>query len=160
MNYQILQIMNFKKDEGMTLTIKKYNGFTIPAKSGEAVFYIQSHGYNAGRPLKEPKRNSWEVRTSRSADFEILYIVFESKILLPFVGGSVIPFIRLTDYKKIIAPILKNAIHENRIINEHYLQIRKIEQQQQNQEKIKILMQDLKKAISHQCFKLIQTTTT
>lgn len=138
------------------MQIKDYNGNTAEPKQGETVFFIQSHGYNAGRPLKKPIPNCWEVRTERPADYEILYIVFESKILESFFVGSVIPFIRLGDYKNIIFPILKNAIHENRIINEHYLQIRKIEQQLQQQEKIKQLLTELKKTVSNQVFRKIK----
>lgn len=139
------------------MQIKTYNGKTEEPQENEVIFYIQSHGLNAGRPLQEPKPNCWECRTKRSADFEILYIVFESRILENFIRGSVIPFIALTDYKNIITPILKNAIHENRIINEHYLQIRKIESQLQQQEKIRKLMQELKKTLSMQLYQKIKT---
>lgn len=138
------------------MQIRTYTGTPAEHRAGEHIFFIQSHGYNAGRPLKNPIRNCWEVRTERSADFEILYIVFESKILQPFIGGSVIPFLRLEDYRNIIAPILKNAIHENRIINAHYLQIRKIEEHMQQQEKIKMLMLEMKKSLSHEVFKKIK----
>ena len=110
------------------MQIKVYNGKTEPPKIKETVFYIQCKGNNAGRPLKEPIPNCWEVRTQRSTDFEILCILFESKILSVFLIGSVIPFLRLGDYKKIINPLLEKAIHDNRIINLHYLQIRKIEE--------------------------------
>ena len=139
------------------MQIKTYNGKTEEPKDNEVIFYVQSHGLNAGRPLREPKPNCWECRTKRSADFEILYIVFESRILENFIRGSVIPFITLSDYKNIITPILKNAIHENRIINEHYLQIRKIESQLQQQEKIRKLMQELKKTLSMQLYQKIKT---
>ncbi|MEC5156675.1 DUF6943 family protein [Chryseobacterium sp. MP_3.2] len=139
------------------MQIKTYNGTTAEPKANEFIFFIQSHGFNAGRPLKKPIPNCWEVRTERKADFEILFIIFESKILMPFFRGSVIPFIALGEYKNIIAPILKNAIHENKIINAHYLQIRKIEQQQENQIKIQSLMIELKKSLSRECFKKIKT---
>lgn len=139
------------------MQIKTYNGKTAEPAENETVFFVQSKGLNAGRPLREPKPNCWECRTKRSADFEILYIVFESRILENFIRGSVIPFITLLDYKNIITPILKNAIHENRIINEHYLQIRKIESQLQQQEKIRKLMQELKKTLSMQLYQKIKT---
>ncbi len=139
------------------MQIKTYNGETAEPSENETVFFIQSKGFNAGRPLKKPIPNCWEVRTERRADFEILYIIFESKILNSFFRGSVIPFIALNEYRNIIAPILKNAIHENKIINEHYLQIRQIEQQQENQIKIQNLMKELKKSLSQECFKKIKT---
>ena len=138
------------------MTIKTYNGTSTEATVSETVFFVQSHGFNAGRPLKEPIPNCWEVRTERSADFEILYIIFESKILDSFFRGSVIPFISLRDYKNVITPILKNAIHENRIINEHYLQIRKIEQSICNQNRIKQLLTEMKKALSNEVLKKIK----
>ena len=141
------------------MQIKKYTGATAEPKEGETLFFVQSHGFNAGRPLKNPLCNCWEVRTNRSADFEILSLILERKILMPFIGGSVIPFLRLSDYRNIIFPILENAIHENRIINEHYLQIRKIERQMQQQDKIKNLMQELKKTISREVYQKIKFTT-
>ena len=137
------------------ISIKKYTGTTQPIKNGQFRFFIQSHGFNAGRPLRNPKVNCWEFITEREADFEILYIVFESKILQSFIRGSVIPFIALNEYKNIISPILKNAIHENRIINEHYLQLRKIEQQTARQEKIIKLLKEMKIVVSNQVFKKI-----
>lgn len=137
------------------ISIKKYTGTTHPIKNGQFRFFIQSHGFNAGRPLRNPKVNCWEFITEREADFEILYIVFESKILQSFIRGSVIPFIALNEYKNIISPILKNAIHENRIINEHYLQLRKIEQQTAHQEKIIKLLKEMKIVVSNQVFKKI-----
>ena len=139
------------------MNIKKFNGTPSEANPGEYIFYIQSHGNNSGRPLLTPIRNCWEVRTKRSVDFEIMYIIFESKILQPFIGGSVIPFLRLSDYKNIIKPILQNAIHEHRIINEHYLQIRKIEENIQHQDKIKNLLNLMRKTISNEVFRKIKT---
>lgn len=139
------------------MTIKTHNGAEKELNDNETVFYIQSRGNNSGRPLKKAIPNCWEVRTERSIDFEIMYIIFESKILLPFLRGSVIPFLSLEEYKKIVHPILKNAINDNRIINEHYLQIRKIEQNIANQDKIKSLLKEMKTTLSHQVFKKIKT---
>lgn len=139
------------------MQIKNYN----PDRPGSAtenefIFYIQNVGENSGRPLAKPIPNSWEVITERKADFQILYIVFESRILESFWRGSVITFLSLRDYKNIVLPILKNAIHENRIINEHYLQIEKLDQQIEKQVKIKSLMQEMKKVISRQVFTKIK----
>ena len=142
------------------MQIKTFNGIATVPNKDEVIFYIQSHGFNAGRPLKKPLPNCWEYRSQRSADFEILCIVFESKILNPFFRGSVIPFIALAEYKNIIFPILKNAIHDNKIINEHYLQIRKIDEHLQNQDRIKTLMKELKVSLSNEIFKKINNKVT
>ena len=137
------------------MTIKVYNGTTAEPTETETVFYIQSKGKHAGRTMTKPIPNCWEVRTMRSIDFEILTIVFESKILHSFLRGSCIPFLSLSDYKKITTPILEKAIHENRIINTHYLQIRKIEENIKQQDNIKSLLFEMKKSISNEvCKKL------
>jgi hypothetical protein len=86
--------MNFKNALQM-ISIKKYNGTPQEIKNGQFRFFIQSHGFNAGRPLRSPKTNCWEFISEREADFEILYIIFESKILQSFIRGSVIPLIKL-----------------------------------------------------------------
>jgi hypothetical protein len=138
------------------MKIKVYNGNTKAPEENETVFYIQSKGNYSGRPLKAPIPNCWEVRTFRSVDFEILYIIYESKILSVFLRGSVIPFLSLEEYKKIIEPILKKAIHENRIINLHYLQIRKIEENIKHQDKIKSLLFELKKSLSNEVYKKLE----
>lgn len=138
------------------MKIRVYNGTTTPPEENETVFYIQSKGNHSGRPLKEPIPNCWEVRTFRSVDFEILYIIYESKILSVFLRGSVIPFLSLSEYKKIIDPILKKAIHENRIINLHYLQIRKIEENIKHQDKVKSLLFELKKSLSNQVYQKLE----
>ena len=58
-------------------------------------------------------------------------------------------------FRKGYSHILQKAIHENRIINEHYLQLRKIEQQTANQEKIIKLLQEMKITVSRQAYKNI-----
>ncbi|KFF26849.1 hypothetical protein IW16_06095 [Chryseobacterium vrystaatense] len=138
------------------MEIKVHNGVISAPENNQTIFYIQSKGNNAGRPLLSPITNCWEVKTFRSVDFEILYIIFESRILEPFIGGSVIPFIRLHDYKNIIKPILNNAINEDNKVNEKYLQIRKIETQIKKQEEIKYLLLQLKSTISKEVLKTIK----
>ena len=138
------------------MEIKVFNGAISTPENNQTVFYIQSVGNNAGRPLLKPIANCWEVKTYRNVDFEILYIVFESRILEPFIGGSVIPFLTLHDYKNIIYPIVTNAIHEDKRVNEKYLQLRKIESNIQKQEQIKSLLLQMKKAVSNEILKTIK----
>lgn len=135
------------------MEIKTYNGNTAEPKPGEFVFYIQNKGKNSGRPLKNPIPNCWEFRSVRSVDWEILSLVFLSRILEPFIIGSVIPYIRLVDYKNIIFPILKNAIHNDGQVNAKYLQIREIEKQVLHREEVNNLLKQLKIATAHETIK-------
>ena len=92
------------------MKITRYN--PNRAKVGESVFYIQSHGLHAGRPLKEPIPNSWEIQTDVKNAFEICFMLYNSRFLKTFLRGSVIPFLSLHEYKKIIHPLLENPIKE------------------------------------------------
>jgi hypothetical protein len=138
------------------MEIKVFNGTISEPEPNQTIFYIQSVGNNAGRPLLKPIANCWEIKTYRNVDYEILYLIFESRILEPFIGGSVIPFITLRDYKNIIRPILANAIHENLQIIEKYLQIRKIENNIKRQDEIKRLLVQMKKTVSNMVLKKIK----
>lgn len=138
------------------MQIKTYTGASAEPQEGETVFYIQSHGMNTGRPLKKPICNCWEVRTERSFDFEILAIVFESKVLENFIKGSVIPFIPLQDYKNIISPILRNAVHQDKTINEKYLAVRNIDAAIENKKILIEKLKDLKIAISRETYKILK----
>jgi len=60
-----------------------------------ANFYIQSHGLNAGRPLRQPIRNCYAVITDCPDAFEIVYCLYQSKVFEQHIIGSVIPFIRV-----------------------------------------------------------------
>jgi hypothetical protein len=75
---------------------------------GESVFYIQSHGLHAGRPLKKPIPNSWELQTDIKNAFEICFMLYNSNSLKIYLRGSVIPFLSLREYKKILLPLLEN----------------------------------------------------
>lgn len=138
------------------MQIKTYTGASAEPQENETVFFVQSHGMNTGRPLKNAICNCWEVRTNRSYDFEILAIIFESKILENFITGSVIPFIPLRDYKNIITPILQNAVNETETINKKYFAIRQIEEAITNKNLLIKKLQELKIAISRETYKILK----
>lgn len=70
-------------------------------------FFIQSHGNNAGRPLRKPIPNSFIAVCDTEDDKELLFytckMLFVSRSFWRHLRGSVIPFIALYECKKIIA---------------------------------------------------------
>ena len=88
----------------MTCKIVTYN----PQKPVNADFYIQSKGNHAGRPLEKPKPNCFAVYTDQSYLFELVYSLYLAKAFDYYIIGSVIPFIRLPDVKKVIAAGVEN----------------------------------------------------
>ncbi|WP_134344330.1 DUF6943 family protein [Flavobacterium psychrophilum] len=134
------------------MTIKRYN----PNQKGKGknIFYIQSHGFNAGRPLKKPIPNSWEIDTNTNNAFEICFVVFNSKILENCLRGSVIPFIALHEYKKIIKPYLYNKNQDSDTLKKLDA-IQKIDLAFEEIEKRKNLYKQLKTALSQEVIKKI-----
>ena|ERR1700712_1849544 len=88
----------------------------------KADFYIQSHGFHAGRPLKIPKRNCFAVKSDNPNAYEIVFCLFKGRAFKNLIIGSVIPFIR----KREIEVIIKEAVTAN-FEERHLMKVRLIE---------------------------------
>jgi predicted restriction endonuclease len=119
----------------------------------ETVFYIQSHGLHAGRPLKEPIPNSWELDTEIKNAFEICFMVYNSKILSNYLRGSVIPFLSLHEYKKIMNPIFNNPVQHQEPTLKKLNSLLLLDKAIQEQEAKHRLYKQLKTAIAHELIK-------
>jgi hypothetical protein len=79
------------------LNIKTYNGL-----NNDATFYIQAKGLHSGRPLYKPIKNCFAVYSDSPLLFAFTFALWKGRCFEPFIGGSVIPFIRLADVRKIL----------------------------------------------------------
>jgi hypothetical protein len=132
------------------MIIHRYN----PEKpQKETVFYIQSHGLHAGRPLKKPIPNSWEMDTKIENAFEICFMVYDSKFLKNYLRGSVIPFLSLYEYKKIINPIFANPIQFEETTLKKLKTLQLLDVAIQKQEDTRKYYNELKTAIAHELLK-------
>jgi restriction endonuclease S subunit len=84
------------------MTISTYNG-----TPGD--FYIQCKGLHSGKPLKNPIPNCFSIQTDISNAYEIVYSLWRAKRFYNCIGGSVVPFIRLSDVKKIVFKAIEKA---------------------------------------------------
>ena len=132
------------------MKITRYN--PNRSKVGESVFYIQSHGLHAGRPLKEPIPNSWEIQTDVKNAFEICFMLYNSRFLKNFLRGSVIPFLSLHEYKKIIHPLLENPIKEEQSTQKKLNALQLIDTFLMQQEQKKTILQAVKNSFSTRTF--------
>lgn len=136
------------------MIIHRYN----PEKPKKAtVFYIQSHGLHAGRPLKEPIPNSWEIETDIKNAFEICFMVYNSKTLKLYLRGSVIPFLSLEEYKKILKPLFDSPLlqEENTLKKLKSLQL--LDVAIKKQEETRQYYNHLKTVIAHELLKNFQS---
>jgi hypothetical protein len=71
--------------------------------SGSHIF-ILNKGMNSGKPQKKPFTNSFVILFPNEEDSETFYwlafSLLKSKFWHPFLRGSVIPFLRIEDFKK------------------------------------------------------------
>jgi hypothetical protein len=138
------------------MKIHRYN----PEKTRkETVFYIQSHGCHAGRPLKEPIPNSWEMDTKIENAFEICFMIYNSKILKNYLRGSVIPFLSLHEYRKIIKPIFENPIQFEEITLKKLKTLELLDQVIKQQEEKRKYYSQMKIIIAHELLKSFQAKT-
>lgn len=90
----------------MKLVMKIYKG------QQDADFYIQSHGEkNAGRPLRKPIRNCFAVWTDKENAFEIVSCLFIARKFEYYIGGSVIPFVRIFEIRKFLQNEFSKSYH-------------------------------------------------
>jgi len=80
-----------------------YRVITYPNKSNlTPSFFIQMKGNHSGRPLRMPIKNCVAVYSSMPFLFEMVYLLFKGRKFEMFIGGSVVPFIRIDDLKNVI----------------------------------------------------------
>ena len=79
--------------------------------------FILNKGMNSGKPLNEPCPNCFAVIFStpeeRESYYWMAYTLWQAKYWHPFLVGSVIPFLRLDDFKK------EFSSRTNRMLDEH-----------------------------------------
>ena len=82
--------------------------------------FVLNKGMNSGKPQKEPFTNSFVIIFQNEEDCEsiffIAYSLWQTKFWHPFLVGSVIPFLRLPDFKNEIIPKASLMMSEH---NEH-----------------------------------------
>lgn len=81
----------------------QYKLLTYPNKNKETPsFYIQVKGNHSGRPLRKSIRNCVAVYSDFPFLFEIVFLLFSGRMFEQFIIGSVVPFIRIDDLKRVI----------------------------------------------------------
>lgn len=75
--------------------------------------FALSHGKNAGKPLSHPCPNCFVIRAKDSEEKSLLLSVLTALWLgqrfTRYIGGSVIPFIRLREFKNVLTEGLTQA---------------------------------------------------
>lgn len=112
----------------------------------EPHFFMQSKGYNAGQPLKEPIPNSFVVCVSElnhlNKLYWLTYSLWKTKRYEVLLKGSVIPFLTIDEATKLLLHT-SSKLEVSRVekVVEALKQVEALERQQKAKEK---LFQELK----------------
>ena len=95
--------INFKSKTMLNFKVRTYN----PEKeTPENSIFILSRGRNAGKPMFEPCPNCFILYCRNEAEKENLYWIFytlwKNRFFHPYLCGSVIDMLRLSELKKVI----------------------------------------------------------
>jgi hypothetical protein len=113
--------------------------------------FLLNKGMNSGKPQKEPFTNCFVIIFDLEQDCENLYFVayslWQTKFWHQFLIGSVIPFLRLSDFKKEFFLKSKSMMEEHEAHTKHIAAL-KILQQKEHQFNENInLINDMRRVI-------------
>ena len=120
-------------------------------------FFLLNKGMNSGKPRKEQFTNSFVIIFQNETDSESLYWIafslWKSNFWHQHLVGSVIPFLRLPDFKKEFTPKVNYLLeqHEQHLKNVAALQL--LEQKENHLNENINLINDLRKVILYQYYK-------
>jgi hypothetical protein len=129
-------------------------------KSGQYVephFFILSKGNNAGKPLTSPCPNCFVLIAGDAKEREALYWLcfglWQGGLFLPYLSGSVIPFIHVDDLRKVIQEAWDKVVQEPDNLTQLAQTLSKLaDHQEKIKEQLK-LINELKRAVM---FKLLK----
>ncbi|CAM3801804.1 hypothetical protein FLGE108171_15445 [Flavobacterium gelidilacus] len=130
--------------------------FIIKTHQKETIYskphlFILNKGLNSGKPQKEQFTNSFVLLFQTEEDCENLYFVafslWKTKFWHQFLIGSVIPFLRLSDFKKEFFLKSKNLMQEHEAHVKHIAALKVLEQQEKHFHDNINLINDMRRVI-------------
>ena len=114
-------------------------------------FCVLSKGLNSGKPLKKPCPNCFVITVKNDEEKEFLFWLcwglWQSKKFHHLHTGSVIPFIRLHEFKAFIKEQAATAFAEKEQYNKNVKALQQLEQLEKNYKQNLLLIMDAKRAI-------------
>ena len=130
--------------------IKTHKKGTIYSKPH---LFLLNKGMNSGKPQKEPFTNSFVVIFDLEQDCENLYFVayslWKTNFWHQYLVGSVIPFLRLNDFKKEFFIKSKIMMEEHEAHIKHLAALKLLEQKEKQFHENINLINDMRRVILH-----------
>lgn len=115
--------------------------------------FILNKGLNSGKPQKEAFTNSFVIIFKKEEDvvniYFIAYSLWKTKFWQQHLVGSVIPFLRLPDFKKEFFPKSKALMEEHEEHVKHVAALKILEQKENQFHQNINLINDMRRVILH-----------
>ncbi|MCP9761513.1 DUF6943 family protein [Lacihabitans soyangensis] len=112
--------------------------------------YFLSKGLNAGKPLEVPCPNCFVLKCESIEQVKLYksigFMLWRKQSFIPYLTGSVIPFIRIDDFRKIFSLGIEQTI-DNRRFTQILTQLQAFEELEKTYIKNLSLIQEAKKAL-------------
>ena len=113
--------------------------------------FILNKGMNSGKPQKEPFTNSFIIIFQNEEDCEsvffVAYSLWQTKFWHPFLVGSVIPFLRLPDFKNEFIPKASLMMAEHEEHKKNVAALKLLEQKEKQFHENINLINDMRRVI-------------
>jgi hypothetical protein len=113
--------------------------------------FVLNKGMNSGKPQKAPFTNSFVIIFQNEEDFEsvffIAYSLWQTKFWHPFLVGSVIPFLRLPDFKNEFIPKASLMMAEHEEHKKNVAALKRLEQKEKQFHENINLINDMRRVI-------------
>ena len=137
--------------------MQKVNIYTYNPKnqSNEFDIYALCKGLNSGKPLEKPCPNSFVLACKNQAEKDfytaLLFGLWKAKHFYPYHTGSVIPFIRISDFKQVVKE--QAQIVNAEAFAKDVQKVKLIEAKQKQIYEQMALLNDVKRALIYRHFK-------
>ena len=130
--------------------------FIIKTHQKNAVYkanqiFILNKGMNSGKPQKEPFTNSFIILLQNEQDAEtvywLAYSLWKARFWHQSLVGSVIPFLRIDDFKKDFNSKVNEMLQEHELHQKQILALRLLEQKEDQLHKNINLINEMRRAI-------------
>jgi len=135
----------------------KFQTYSVKNQCTGFEFYILSKGLNSGKPLTAPCQNSFVCicKNEEQKDFYfwLLFGLWKAKHFHQFLTGSVIPFIRINEFKKEVAVQAEKISKQQAAYTNTIKQIKLLEQKEMQMLQNLALIKDVKRAMIYRHIK-------
>ena len=118
--------------------------------TGNQIF-ILNKGMNSGKPQKEPFTNSFVMIFPNEQEAEtvywLAYSLWKSNFWHQFLIGSVIPFLRINDFKKDFDFKVKEMLQEHELHQKQIKALRLLEQKEDQLQQNILLINEMRRTI-------------